>query len=97
MRTIAVRKTPPQWRDSRNELSGDAGPVHRGARDNTEMEAWNPRFKNENRPLFLEAKDVHELWRVVTERMDYYNGERRHSALGNQAQLASVAGIEAGR
>ncbi|MBD3349460.1 MAG: transposase [Candidatus Eisenbacteria bacterium] len=69
----------------------------RGAKDNTEMEAWNSRFKNENRSLFLEAKDVRELRRVVAQRMDYYNGERRHSALGNQAPLAFVAGLEAGR
>ena len=69
----------------------------RGAKDNPEMEAWNSRFKNENRSLFLEAKDVRELRGVVAERMDYYNGERRHSALGNQAPLAFVAGIEAGR
>ena len=62
-----------------------------GAKDNTEMEAWNSRFKNENRSLFLEAKDICELRRVVAERIDYYNGERRHSALGNQAPLVWVA------
>jgi transposase InsO family protein len=68
----------------------------RGAKDNPEMEAWNSRFKNENRSLFLEARDPCELRDVVAERMDYYNGERRHSALGNQAPLAFVARIGAG-
>ncbi len=53
--------------------------------------AWNSRFKNENRSLFLEAKDICEFRRVVAERIDYYNGERRHSALGNQAPLVWVA------
>ena len=63
----------------------------RGAKDNPEMEAWNSRFKNENRSLFLEAKDICELREVVAERIDYYNGERRHSALGNQAPLVWIA------
>ncbi len=63
----------------------------RGAKDNPEMEAWNSRFKNENRSLFLEAKDICELRRVVAERIGYYNGERRHSALGNQAPLVWIA------
>jgi putative transposase len=65
-----------------------------GAKDNTEMEAWNSRFKNENRSLFLEAKDLCELRAVVAERIDYYNGERRHSALGNQAPLVWVARLQ---
>ncbi len=64
-----------------------------GAKDNTEMEAWNSRFKNENRSLFLEAEDPCELRAVVADRIDYYNGERRHSALGNQAPLVWVAGL----
>lgn len=66
----------------------------RGAKDNTEMEAWNSRFKNENRSLLLEAKDLCELRAVVAERIDYYNGERRHSALGNQAPLVCVARLQ---
>lgn len=65
-----------------------------GAKDNTEMEAWNSRFKNENRSLFLEAKDLCELRAIVAERIDYYNGERRHSALGNQAPLVWTARLE---
>ena len=65
-----------------------------GAKDNPEMEAWNSRFKNENRSLFLEAEDPRELRAIVADRIDYYNGERRHSALGNQAPLVWAAGLQ---
>jgi hypothetical protein len=67
-----------------------------GAKDNTEVEAWNSRFKNENRSLFLEPKDLGELRAVVAERIDYYNGERRHSAVRNQPPLVWVERVRAG-
>jgi transposase InsO family protein len=57
----------------------------RGAKDNPEMEAFNSRFKNENRSLLLESGSFERLREVVRERMKYYNRRRRHSALGNQA------------
>ncbi|MGH8568543.1 MAG: IS3 family transposase [Gammaproteobacteria bacterium] len=63
----------------------------RGAKDNPEMEAFNSRFKTENRSLFLDARDLTELTGVVAERVRYYNRERRHSTLGNQAPLTYIA------
>ncbi len=59
-----------------------------GAKDNTEMESFNGRFKTENRSLLREAGNLEELIEIVNDRMRYYNEERRHSALGNQAPLA---------
>ena len=44
--------------------------------------------------LFWEAKDICELRRVIAERIDYYNGERMHSALGHQAPLVWVARLQ---
>jgi len=55
-----------------------------GARDNTEMEAFISRFKNENRSLLLDAPTIEALEKVVNERMPYYNEVRRHSVLDNQ-------------
>ncbi len=57
----------------------------RGAKDNPEMEAFNSRFKNENRSLLLEAQSLEDLQHVVAARMDYYNQVRRHSSLGNRS------------
>ncbi len=53
----------------------------RGAKDNPAMESFNGRFKGEGHSLFLEAQNLAELDAVVGERMQYYNTERRHSAL----------------
>lgn len=60
----------------------------RGAKDNPEMEAFNSRFKNENRSLLADARSLSELEEIVRARMNHYNRRRRHSALGNQAPLA---------
>lgn len=60
----------------------------RGAKDNPEMESFNSRFKNENRSLIESAETFGDLIRVVGRQMAYYNRERRHSALGNQAPMA---------
>jgi transposase InsO family protein len=65
----------------------------RGAKDNTEMEAFNSRFKNENRSLLIEAANLDALRRVVAERIRYYNGTRRHSALDNRAPLAYLRDV----
>lgn len=62
-----------------------------GCRDNPEMESFHSRFKTENRSLLLDAQSLADLARVVNQRMAYYNGRRRHSALGNQAPLAFLA------
>jgi transposase InsO family protein len=60
----------------------------RGCRDNPEMEAFNSRFKCENRSLFADARTLPELETTVRDRINHYNRRRRHSALGNQAPLA---------
>ena len=63
----------------------------RGARDNTEMESFNSRFKSENQSLFLDASTLSALWGVVSRRMDYYNHERRYSTIGYQAPSTFIA------
>ena len=52
----------------------------RGAKDNTEMESFNCRFKSEGGSLFLVAQNMVELEMIVAERMEYYNTQRRHSS-----------------
>ncbi len=58
-----------------------------GAKGNPEMEAFNSRFKTENRSLFLDADSLNELRQVVEERIEYYNTDRRHSSIGYVAPL----------
>ena len=65
----------------------------RGAKDNPEMESFNSRFKNENRSLLLEAESFENLKEVVTDRLEYYNRERRHSALGNRSPWDYAAAL----
>lgn len=65
-----------------------------GARDNTEMEAFNSRFKTENRSLISDAQTLDELKALVTERMDYYNYERRHSTIGYLAPLVYIEAVQ---
>ncbi len=65
----------------------------RGAKDNPEMEAFNSRFKNEGRSLFLVAQSVAELAMIVTERMGYYNTQRRHSSIGYLPPLTYIERI----
>jgi putative transposase len=65
----------------------------RGARDNPEMESFFGRFKTENSSLFLDAETVEELIQVVGRRIRYYNWERRHSTLGNQAPMRYVKSL----
>ncbi len=47
-----------------------------GAKDNTVMESFFSRFKNENRSLLLDAQGLEALGVVVDTRMRYYNTER---------------------
>lgn len=68
-----------------------------GARDNPEMEAFNSRFKTENQSLFNEARTFEQLLVVLADRFDYYNRERRHSAIGYLAPLSYVKGLKRGR
>jgi len=52
-----------------------------GAKDNPEIESFNGRFKTENWSLFLDAQNLNELHKIVEERIEYYNQERRHSSI----------------
>jgi transposase InsO family protein len=65
-----------------------------GAKDNTAMESFNSRFKNENRSLLLEAEDLEELVRIVDDRICYHNRERRHSTLGNMSPRDYLAALK---
>ena len=61
-----------------------------GAMDNTEMESFNGRFKQEGNSLFLDADDMKELKVVVSKQMKYYNTKRRHSSLGYVSPMAYI-------
>ncbi|HET9000723.1 MAG TPA: DDE-type integrase/transposase/recombinase [bacterium] len=62
----------------------------RGARGNPEMEAFFSRFKTENRSLTLDCQTLDELTGMIARRIDYYNRDRRHSAIGYVAPLNYV-------
>jgi transposase InsO family protein len=68
-----------------------------GARDNPEMEAFNSRFKTENRSLVNEAQTFEELVVLLADRFNYYNHERRHSAIGYLAPLSYAKNLRNGR
>jgi len=53
-----------------------------GARGNTYMESFNGHFKGESGQLFLDARNMWELRREIAKQIEYYNMQRRHSALG---------------
>ena len=67
-----------------------------GAKDNPEMESFIGHFKEENLSLFLDAQSLPELTTVVDERMQYYNTERRHSAIGYLSPLAYIERVRSG-
>ena len=69
----------------------------RGAKDNTEMESFNSRFKNEGRSLFLDAGSMTELAKIVAERIRYYNTQRRHSSIGNLPPLTYIERTRSGQ
>jgi len=52
-----------------------------GAKGNTFMESFNGHFKGENGSLFYDAANIWELKRAVDMQVEYYNVQRRHSAL----------------
>lgn len=64
-----------------------------GAKGNPEMESFYGRFKTENRSLFLDALDLRSLRAIVASRIRYYNRDRRHSSLGNQAPEKYARGL----
>jgi putative transposase len=61
-----------------------------GAKGNTSMESFNGHFKGESKSLFYDAANIWELERAVARQMDYYNGKRRHSTLGNLAPMRYI-------
>jgi transposase InsO family protein len=63
-----------------------------GAKENVHIEAFNGRFKEENRLLFWEQEDFNSLEALVDERLWYYNHIRRHSALGNESPVNYLKG-----
>lgn len=65
-----------------------------GAQDNTEMEAFNSRFKTENRSLLLDAQTLNRLKALVAERIAYYNNVRRHSSIGYRAPSQFIATLQ---
>ena len=65
-----------------------------GAKDNTLMEAFFSRFKTENRSLLLDAQTMDQLTHLVTERMEYYNHERRHSSISYLSPAAYIETLQ---
>ncbi len=59
----------------------------RGAKGNTFMESFNSRFKSEAKDLFLNAGNIWELNRIVKERIEYQNKDRRDSALDYKSPI----------
>jgi putative transposase len=55
--------------------------AQRGARDNPWIESFWGRFETENGELILEAETEEEVRKIVDKQLEYYNCERRHSAL----------------
>ena len=53
-----------------------------GAKGNTYMESFNGHFKGESGSLFFDARNMWELRRTIALQIEYYNAQRRHSALG---------------
>jgi putative transposase len=70
--------------------------AQRGARDNPWIESFWGRFETENGELILEAETLEEVRKIVAEQLEYYNCERRHSALGYrrpyEVMLAPITG-----
>jgi putative transposase len=65
-----------------------------GGQDHTGMEAFNSRFKTENRSLLLDAQSLTELKQLVAERMVYYNNVRRYSSIGYRAPSQFIATLQ---
>jgi putative transposase len=55
--------------------------AQRGARDNPWIESFWGRFETENGELILEAETLEEVRKIVDKQLEYYNCQRRHSAL----------------
>lgn len=58
-----------------------------GARENPWVESMWGRIKTEIGSLITEAKDLGELEEIMERHMNYYNNQRRHSSIDNQAPI----------
>ena len=63
------------------EERGRLSYAENGAKDNPWIESFWGRFKTENGELLLQAETLREVTEIINEKMSYYNGSRRHSAL----------------
>ena len=59
-----------------------------GAKDNPWIESLWGRFKTENESLIREAESIARLTEIISDGFDYYNRNRRHSALQYEPPLA---------
>jgi putative transposase len=70
--------------------------AQRGARDNPWIESFWGRFDTENGELLLQAESEEEVRTIVEEQLEYYNRDRRHSALDYrrpyEVVLAAITG-----
>jgi len=57
------------------------------------MEAFNSRFKTENRSLLPDTQTLNELQLLVSERMEYYNNDQSHSSMEYQVPAVFVASL----
>jgi putative transposase len=75
--------------------------AERGARDNPWIESFWGRFETENGALILEAETLEEVRQIVGKQLEYYNRERRHSALDyrspHEVLLEAITGEDRGR
>ncbi len=61
-----------------------------GAKGNTYMESFNGHFKGPIQSILNEAETIEEVERVVGNRADDWNNDRRHSSLGQMAPMAYI-------
>jgi len=61
-----------------------------GCHGNTRMESWHSRFKDENKSLFADCRNLDEVKQIIKQQVRYYNYRRRHSALKNKAPMKYI-------
>lgn len=61
-----------------------------GAKGNTYMESFNGHFKGPIQSILNEAETIEEVERIVSNRADDWNNNRRHSSLGQIAPMAYI-------
>ena len=68
----------------------------RGFKDNSQMESFFSRFKEEGRSLFLDAQSLAALTTVVDSRMGYHNTDHQHSSIGYVPPLTYIERVRDG-